>query len=254
VRSLKAGYGSRVVLKSVSFAMRPREIRVILGTSGCGKSTLLNNILGLERPLAGEIELLGVHWKAGELFPQNLRERCGVLFQNGALLSSLSVYENVALPLRMHRKGVPESVVQDIVASKLASVNMLHAWHRLPSELSGGMRKRAALARAIALDPEILFCDEPSAGLDPVTSRSLDDLLLRLQSDLGLSIVIVTHELDSIRTLNGHLLFLQSGEVLLDAPLEEGLRSEIPQVRDFFARKAEGTESGLLEKAEFEFV
>jgi phospholipid/cholesterol/gamma-HCH transport system ATP-binding protein len=231
--------------------MRPQEIRVILGTSGCGKSTLMNNILGLEHPLAGEIEMLGTHWKAGEPFPQPLRERCGVLFQNGALLSSLSVYENVALPLKMHRKGLPESVVQDIVAAKLASVNMLHAWHRLPSELSGGMRKRAALARAIALDPQILFCDEPSAGLDPVTSRSLDDLLLSLQSSLGLSIVIVTHELDSIRTLNGHLLFLQSGEVLLDAPLEEGLQSGIPQVRDFFARKAESGESGKTDNAVF---
>jgi phospholipid/cholesterol/gamma-HCH transport system ATP-binding protein len=116
------------------------------------------------------------------------------------------------------------------------------------------MRKRAAIARAIALDPQFLFCDEPSAGLDPVTSRSLDDLLLSLQHSLGLSIVIVTHELDSIHTLNGHLLFLQSGEVLLDAPLEEGLKSEIPQVRDFFARKAESGESGKTENAVFEFI
>ena len=242
VYRLKAGYGKKIVLHDVSFSMERGEIRAILGTSGCGKSTLLNNILGLEKAMNGEIEILGARLKAGkEQVPLSVQKRMGVLFQNGALLSSLTVFQNVALPIRLHRPKTPESEIKDMVASRLEKVNMLHAIDKLPSELSGGMKKRAALARAIALDPELLFCDEPSAGLDPVTSRSLDDLLLFLRESLKLSVLIVTHELDSIKTIADKILFLKTGEVLLDCYLKEGLESDIADVRDFFSRSSAKT-------------
>jgi phospholipid/cholesterol/gamma-HCH transport system ATP-binding protein len=239
VSHLKAGYGKKIVLHDISFSMEQGEIRAILGTSGCGKSTLLNNILGLEKAMNGEIEILGTKLKAGkEQIPLSVQKRTGVLFQNGALLSSLTVFQNVALPIRLHRPKTPPSEIKDMVASRLEKVNMLHAIDKLPSELSGGMRKRAALARAIALDPELLFCDEPSAGLDPVTSRSLDDLLLFLRESLKLSVLIVTHELDSIKTIADKILFLKTGDVLLNCDLKEGLESEIADVREFFSRSS----------------
>jgi phospholipid/cholesterol/gamma-HCH transport system ATP-binding protein len=239
VSHLKAGYGKKIVLQDISFSMKQGEIRAILGTSGCGKSTLLNNILGLEKAMGGEIEILDTKLKAGkELIPLSVQKRTGVLFQNGALLSSLTVFQNVALPIRLHRPKTPESQIKDMVASRLEKVNMLHAIDKLPSELSGGMKKRAALARAIALDPELLFCDEPSAGLDPVTSRSLDDLLLFLRETLKLSVLIVTHELDSIKTIADKILFLKTGEVLLDSSLKEGLESEVADIKEFFTRSA----------------
>ena len=241
VSHLKAGYGKKIVLHDISFSMKQGEIRAILGTSGCGKSTLLNNILGLEKAMDGDIEILGTRLKAGkEQLPISVQKRMGVLFQNGALLSSLTVFQNVALPIRLHKPDIPEPEIKDMVASRLEKVNMLHAIDKLPSELSGGMKKRAALARAIALDPELLFCDEPSAGLDPVTSRSLDDLLLFLRETLKLSVLIVTHELDSIKTIADKILFLKTGDVLLDCDLKDGLESEIAEVQDFFKRKAQG--------------
>jgi phospholipid/cholesterol/gamma-HCH transport system ATP-binding protein len=241
VSRLKAGYGKKIVLQDISFSMERGEIRAVLGTSGCGKSTLLNNILGLERAIEGELEILGTRLKAGkEQIPLSVQKRTGVLFQNGALLSSLTVFQNVALPIRLHRPDLQESIVRDMVSSRLEKVNMLHAIDKLPSELSGGMKKRAALARAIALDPELLFCDEPSAGLDPVTSRSLDELLLFLRENFKLSILIVTHELDSIKTICDKILFLKTGDVLLDSSLQAGLDSEVPEVKEFFTRSCSG--------------
>ena len=237
VSHLKAGYGKKIVLQDISFAMEQGEIRAILGTSGCGKSTLLNNILGLEKAIDGYVEILGTKIKAGrEPIPLSVQKRTGVLFQNGALLSSLTVFQNIALPIRLHRPDLQESIIKDMVASRLEKVNMLHAIDKLPSELSGGMKKRAALARAIALDPELLFCDEPSAGLDPVTSRSLDELLLFLRENLKLSVLIVTHELESIKTIADKLLFLKNGEVLLNSTLKEGLSSDMPDIAEFFTR------------------
>ena len=254
VEHLKAGYNGQVVLHDISFCMQPQEIRVILGGSGCGKSTLLNNILGLEKAMAGQIHMLGHSLKAGlDPIPRSLRQKTGVLFQNGALLSSLTVAQNVSLPIRLHRPDLSESVIQEMVATRLEKVQMLHAYYKLPGELSGGMRKRAALARAIALDPELLFCDEPSAGLDPVTSRSLDELLLQLRDSLGLSIIIVTHELDSIRTIADRLLFLQKGRVLLDGTLSEGLNSTHAEISDFFARRPPQT-SSMENRLQFDFV
>lgn len=238
VDGLKAGYDGKVVLEDVSFKVKPGEIRVILGTSGCGKSTLMNNILGLYRPLEGKINYLGTTIDASkEKLSKEQLMRTGVLFQAGALLSSLTVAQNVALPLRIHNPGLDPETVKEIVCERLSLVNMLHAYDKLPSELSGGMRKRAALARSIATEPEVLFCDEPSAGLDPVTSRALDELLLHLRDQLGVSILIVTHELDSIRTICDRLIYLHYGKVLLDGTLDEALNSEIPEIKNFFARK-----------------
>ncbi|MDB5103840.1 MAG: transporter, ATP-binding protein [Fibrobacteres bacterium] len=238
VENLKAGYDGKVVLDGVSMSVAPGEIRIILGASGCGKSTLLKTIIGLEKPLGGSIEMLGakVDWSEGR--PSNeLMKRLGVLFQAGALLSSLSVGENVALPLRIHNPGLPVRVVEELVRLKLEQVKLGHAYSKLPNELSGGMRKRAGLARAIVTDPELLFCDEPSAGLDPVTSRGLDDLLLELRDGLGITMVVVTHELDSIRALCDRMTFLAGGKVVYDGKLDEAEANGPQEVKDFLERK-----------------
>ncbi|HKP98273.1 MAG TPA: ATP-binding cassette domain-containing protein [Fibrobacteria bacterium] len=238
VERLKAGYGGKVVLEDVSMEVAEREIRIVLGASGCGKSTLLKTVIGLEKPLGGSIEMLGgaVDWSQGRPSSELLR-RIGVLFQGGALLSSLSVGENVSLPLRIHNPGLPAEVVEALVRLKLEQVKLGHAYHKLPNELSGGMRKRAGLARAIVTDPDLLFCDEPSAGLDPVTSRGLDELLLELRDSLGITMVVVTHELDSIRTLCDRMTFLGGGKVVFDGGLEEAERNGPQEVKDFLERK-----------------
>ena len=253
VEHLKAGYGNRVILKDVSFKVAAGEIRVILGGSGCGKSTLLNNILQLEKPLGGSISFFGTEYPATRLIPDEVRKRTGVLFQGGALLTSLTVAENVALPLIRHKPDLPKKIMNEIIADRLEKVHMMHAFNKYPSELSGGMRKRAALARALALEPELLFCDEPSAGLDPITARSLDELLLTLRDDLKISVVIVTHELESIKTICDKFVFLKEGEVLLDGTLEQGLNSSIPEIRTFFDRKCP-SESAGTRYFQFDFV
>ncbi|MDQ3000569.1 MAG: ATP-binding cassette domain-containing protein [Fibrobacterota bacterium] len=240
VSHLKAGYSGKVVLEDVSMDVAEGEIRIILGASGCGKSTLLKTIIGLEKPLGGEIELLGskVDWSLGRP-ADDIVKRMGVLFQGGALLSSLTVGENVALPMKIHNPGLPDEVVEELVRLKLSQVKLGHAYDKLPNELSGGMRKRAGLARAIVNDPDLLFCDEPSAGLDPVTSRSLDELLLELRSTLGITMVVVTHELDSIRTLCDRMTFLGSGKVVFDGTLKEAEARGPKEVNDFLDRKGE---------------
>jgi phospholipid/cholesterol/gamma-HCH transport system ATP-binding protein len=246
VENLKAGYGGRIILHDVGMSVAAGEIRVILGASGCGKSTLLKNIIGLERPMAGKITLFdqAVDWFDG-MSTTVLMRRMGVLFQGGALLSSLSVGENVSLPLRIHNPGLPKDIVEDIVHLKLSQVKMSGAYHKLPNELSGGMRKRAGLARAIVTDPELLFCDEPSAGLDPVTSRELDDLLLELKEKLGITMIVVTHELDSIRTISDKLTFLSKGHVIYDGTLEAVDATGPQEIRDFLARKSGQTTQSL---------
>ena len=243
VDHLKAGYDGKVVLEDVSMDVGAGEIRIILGASGCGKSTLLKAIIGLDQPLGGDIHILGtkVDWTEGK--PSNdLMKRMGVLFQAGALLSSLTVGENVALPLRIHNPGLPLPVVEELVRLKLEQVKLGHAYAKLPNELSGGMKKRAGLARAIVTDPELLFCDEPSAGLDPVTSRGLDDLLLELRDSLGITMVVVTHELDSIRTLCDRMTFLSKGKVAFDGTLEDAEKTGPQEVKDFLDRKPAETQ------------
>ncbi|MCR5029127.1 MAG: ATP-binding cassette domain-containing protein [Fibrobacter sp.] len=237
VKHLRAGYGQKIILEDISFTVQPREIRMILGASGCGKSTLLNNILKLEHAISGTLSFFGEEIQTKEPIPDRLRRRMGVLFQGGALLTNLTVAENVALPLRRSYPKLAQTTLDEIVADRLEKVHLLNAFYKFPAELSGGMRKRAALARAIAFEPELLFCDEPSAGLDPVTSRSLDELLLELRDTLGVSVVIVSHELESIKTITDRFIYLQDGNILMDGTLDEGLHSDIPVIHKFFARE-----------------
>ena len=237
VEHLKAGYGGRTILNDISFDVKKGEIRMILGSSGCGKSTLLNNILKLIKAQSGTITYFGKTFGAKEGLDSETRMRTGVLFQNGALLSDLTVAEHAMLPLIRSMPYMPKSQMEAIVADRLEKVHLLDAFHKYPSELSGGMKKRAALARAIALKPELLFCDEPSTGLDPVTARSLDELLLELRDTLGVSMVIVSHELESIKIICDRFVYLQEGYVLMDGTLQQGLDSENPTLWNFFRRE-----------------
>ena len=237
VDHLKAGYDGKTVLNDISFDVKKGEIRMILGSSGCGKSTLMNNILKLYKSESGTITYFGKTFGAKEGLDFETRLRTGVLFQNGALLSDLTVAENAMLPLIRSMPYMPRKQMEAIVADRLEKVHLLHAFHKYPSELSGGMKRRAALARAIALKPELLFCDEPSTGLDPVTARSLDELLLELRDTLGVSMVIVSHELESIKTVCDRFISLKDGYVLMDGTLQQGLDSDDPILRHFFNRQ-----------------
>lgn len=237
VRGLVVKYGTRTVLDGIDMTVQEGEIRVILGGSGSGKSTLLKGILGLTDVAGGQVELLGTPMLGLQEDARNrLMQRVGVLFQNGALFGSLTVGENVALPLREHRK-LPEGAIAELVRMKLAQVDLSHAEHLYPSELSGGMKKRAGLARALALDPDILFCDEPSAGLDPLTSAELDALLLRLRDRLKMTVVIVTHELASIEAVADTLIMVGGGHVIAEGPMADVRSRGIVAVDEFFARK-----------------
>jgi len=237
VRDLTVRYGARTVLSNISTTLTAGEIRVILGTSGCGKTTLLKAMIGLNRPATGSVRLFGVEIKEQD-DPKTVDalKKVGVLFQNGALLGSLTVQENVALPLQMHTT-LPEAVIREIVAYKLDQVHLPDTGSLFPSELSGGMRKRVALARALVLDPPLVFCDEPSAGLDPVTSAGLDELLLSLRERLGITLVMVTHELASIESIADNISFLSKGSLLFEGPLAEARAITSGPVHDFFLRK-----------------
>jgi phospholipid/cholesterol/gamma-HCH transport system ATP-binding protein len=237
VCSLKAAYARKVVLQDVTTSVERGEIHVVLGGSGCGKSTLLRHMIGLETPAAGTVRLLGREL-AGLDEPQRtaLLRRIGVLFQSGGLFNSMSVAENVAFPLREHT-DLPEDVIEAIVEQKLGLVGLDHALHLLPGQLSGGMKKRAGLARALALEPELLFLDEPSAGLDPIAAAGLDELMIELRDKLGVTLCVVTHELASIERIADRVTFLASGRVLDRGPLEQVRESEHPEIADFFRRK-----------------
>jgi phospholipid/cholesterol/gamma-HCH transport system ATP-binding protein len=236
IENVSVRYGIRAVLDNVSMSVSPSEIRVILGPSGCGKTTLLKTMVGLLTPFSGTVKLFGR--TLGELDSQEsmaLLRRVGILFQNGALLGSLTVSENVALPLEMHTTLGPE-LINEIVALKLSQVGLSDAAGLLPQELSGGMRKRAALARALVLDPPLLFCDEPSAGLDPVTAAGLDELLLTLRRQLSITIVVVTHELASIKMIADNVVFLHDGRVLYQGNLDKAEHAADGPIADFFSR------------------
>jgi phospholipid/cholesterol/gamma-HCH transport system ATP-binding protein len=242
VRDLVAHYGEREILHGVRFAVARGEIRVIMGGSGSGKSTLLRHLLGLERPTSGSIRVLGqeiCRMSEPELYA--LSRRIGVAFQGGALFSSMTVGENVMLPLREHTR-LDRETMRIMMRLKLEVVSLAGFEDLLPSELSGGMVKRAAFARAIVMDPAILFCDEPSAGLDPVVSSALDELILRLRDALGMTIVVVTHELESAFRIADRITVLDRGEVLVEGTVAEVRESPSPRVQNLLHRRFEEEE------------
>jgi phospholipid/cholesterol/gamma-HCH transport system ATP-binding protein len=238
VRDLTMGYGERVVQEGIRFAVNRGEIFVIMGDSGCGKSTLMRHMVGLQSPRAGDVHYDGEgYWAAGEERREALKRRFGVLYQYAALFSSMTLEENVSLPLVEHA-GLAAADAREVARLKLALVGLAGFEEHYPAEISGGMKKRAGLARAMALDPEILYFDEPSAGLDPLSSRRLDDLILELRASLGTTIVLVTHELASICELGDHAVFLDAEKKTMTAlgTPHELKESPDPKVRAFLAR------------------
>jgi phospholipid/cholesterol/gamma-HCH transport system ATP-binding protein len=240
VDGLEARYDERVILQNVSFAVKRAEIFFIIGGSGCGKSTLLRNLVGLNQPGKGTVKFFGrdfTHCSAGDR--KELLRTFGILYQNGALWSSMTVRENVALPLELYTT-LDRRERDEVVALKLAQVGLARYGDYYPSELSGGMRKRAGLARALALDPAIVFFDEPSAGLDPVTSLKLDELIVELRDTLGTTIVVVSHELASIFDIADRVIMLEresKGVIAEGDPRTLRDRSEDPRVREFLNRR-----------------
>jgi len=239
VRDLVTYYGDREILKNISLSIPRGKTTVILGGSGCGKSTLLKHLIRLLKPSRGSILINGKDITLMDEEELNeLRKKTGVLFQGSALLNSITVADNVALPLREHTR-LKESTIQIMVRMKLDLVGLSGFEHLYPSQLSGGMKKRAALARAMALDPEMLFFDEPSAGLDPVTAAGLDELILKLKNVFRMTIVVVTHELASVFTIADHVVMLDFGEVIFSGNLDELKASDHPRIRMFLERRPE---------------
>lgn len=239
VENLTLAYGELLVQKDLNFHINRGEIFVIMGGSGCGKSTLLKAMIGLKQPSGGRVLLDNESvWEASDGDNNRLAQKYGVLFQSGALWSSMTLAENVALPLKQYT-DLSESRIRDIAIYKLMLVGLAGFEDFYPSEISGGMKRRAGLARAMALDPDILFCDEPSAGLDPLSAKQLDELILQLRDSLNTTIVIVTHELDSIFSIADRAIFLDAETKTQQAlgPPDE-LRHNHPnaQVRAFLNR------------------
>src|SRR5918911_3885642 len=239
VRDLTMAYGSNVIQQDLNFMVRRGEIFIIMGGSGSGKSTLLRHLIGLQEPAQGEVFYDGQNfWRAEPAERARLMRRFGVLYQSGALWSSMTLAENVALPLEQYTDLGP-SQIRELVAFKLALVGLAGFEEYYPSELSGGMQKRAGLARAMALDPDTLFFDEPSAGLDPISSRRLDDLILELRDSLGATVIVVTHDLASIFTIGTNSVFLdaEAKTMIAQGPPKKLLaESQDPKVHQFLTR------------------
>lgn len=245
-RGLTIGYGDEIILRDLNFSVRKGDIFIVMGASGCGKSTLLKAVIGLLEPLSGKVLYEGTSfWEASPPEQLGIMRRFGVLYQGGALWSSLTLQENVALPLEIYT-DLSGAQIRDIAMLKLALVGLSGYEDFYPAEISGGMRKRAGLARAMALDPDILFFDEPSAGLDPLSARRLDDLILQLSDTLGSTVVMVTHELASIFAVGNNSVFLDreaKTAVASGDPKELLKKSDDPRVIEFLTRgeKAAGS-------------
>lgn len=237
VKDLVTRYGEREVLSGLSLTVYRGEIMVIMGGSGSGKSTLLRCLLGLKETTSGTVRMLGTDVASSNSQELSaLRRQIGVAFQGGALFGSMSVAENIQLPLRQHAR-LAESTMQVMTRMKLEMVNLQGFGHLMPAELSGGMTKRAALARAVIMDPKLLFFDEPSAGLDPVTSAELDELILRLRDALRITIVVVTHELESAFKIADRLTVLAHGNILMTGTVDEVRDSRDHRIQNMLNRK-----------------
>lgn len=239
VANLRVSYGDREILHGISFDVKCRETLVILGGSGSGKSTLLRTLLGLEKPSGGEVWIKGVNIaQSSDRELDEIRKKMGVSFQGGALFGSMTVGENVALPLREHTR-LEDSTIEIIVRIKLEQVGLASFEDYMPSELSGGMKKRAAIARALAMDPDLLLFDEPSAGLDPIIAAGIDELILELKKAYAMSIVVVTHELASAFLIADRMLLIDRGNIITIGNKEEIQASANPRVRQFLDRVPE---------------
>lgn len=239
VEAVACGYDGTTVLRDITFRVPPGEIFFIIGGSGCGKSTLLRNLIGIRLPTAGEVRFFGAPFnRADAPARRELLKTFGVLYQSAALWSSLTLRENVALPLEEYT-GLSRREIEEIATLKLAQVGLTGFEDYYPAEISGGMKKRAGLARALALDPAILFLDEPSAGLDPITSRKLDDLVLEIRELFGTTLVVVSHELASIFSIADRVIMLDQGQRGIIAegdPRVLAAQSRDPRVQEFLFR------------------
>jgi len=247
LHDMRVSYGEREILHGISFDVHPGETLVILGGSGSGKSTLLRTLVGLEKPSAGEIWIKGRDIaKTSTADMDAIRRKIGMSFQGGALFGSMTVGENVALPLREHTR-LEDSTIEIILRLKLQQVGLEGFEYYMPAQLSGGMKKRAAVARALAMDPEILFFDEPSAGLDPIIAAGIDQLILELKRAFRMTIIVVTHELASAFLIADRMLLIDKGNIVALGTVQEMRASTQPRVRQFLDRVAEPEISGELD-------
>jgi phospholipid/cholesterol/gamma-HCH transport system ATP-binding protein len=247
VRNLRVRYGQREILHGIDLDAQSGETVVILGGSGSGKSTLLRTIVGLEKPSAGEIWIMGKNIASiPEPELNTIRKKMGMSFQGGALFGSMTVGDNVALPLREHTK-LEEPTIQIMVRLKLEHVGLLGYQDYMPSQLSGGMKKRAAVARALAMDPEILFFDEPSAGLDPIIAAGIDHLILQLKKAFRMTIIVVTHELASAFLIADRMILIDKGKIVAAGTPEQMRTCTHPRVRQFLDRVAEPEVAGEMD-------
>jgi phospholipid/cholesterol/gamma-HCH transport system ATP-binding protein len=245
VNSIVTRFGSEVIHDGVSFSVKGGEVVALIGGSGTGKSVLLKEVIGLMRPCGGEVHLLGTDvWNSSEEKMNALRRRFGMLFQDGALFSSLTVAENIAVPFREHT-DLSADIISSLVGFNLDLVGLTaDTGRKSPAQLSGGMRKRVALARALTLEPEILFLDEPTSGLDPVGARAFDKLVRVLSDSFGLTVFLVTHDLDTLLSIIDRAIALSGGRVIADGPVDEVMRIDHPWIRDYFSARAAVVQGG----------
>lgn len=236
VEGVVTRFGAQTVHDGVSLSIRRGTLTAMIGGSGSGKSVLLREIIGLQRPTTGAVRVLGTDmWDAADAEVAAVRRRFGMMFQDGALFSSLTVAQNIAVPLVEHT-DTPGELLDPLIRLRLAQAELTpDVGAKMPSELSGGMRKRAAIARALALEPEILFLDEPTSGLDPGTARAFDKLVRSLVDDLGITVFLITHDLDTLLSVVDRLIVLADGRVLADGPVDEVIRTDHAWIREYFA-------------------